>query len=82
MIAEKNDRIESLKKKIKSFIKKNVDPKILYHKKRRLNKLENELSYLKEDHKNDKTWLCFGSKKLFRAQFDLEANGMQPKKSG
>jgi hypothetical protein len=30
---------------------------------------------MQTDHKAGKVRLCFGSKKLFNAQFDLQANG-------
>lgn len=74
LIVEKKDRIASLKKKIKHLIKVKKDKNIIHQKKRRLFKLEQELLQLKQDQENKKIRLCFGSKKLFRAQFDLEAN--------
>ncbi len=49
--------------------------KILHQKKRRLAKLKDQLKKLETAQKNKDISLCFGGKKLFRAQFDLEANG-------
>jgi len=47
----------------------------LHQKKRRLHILQAKLDATQADHKAGKVRLCFGSKKLFRAQFDLQANG-------
>lgn len=47
----------------------------LHQKKRRLSMLQARLSALQSDQVSGKTRLCFGSKKLFHAQFELEANG-------
>jgi hypothetical protein len=47
----------------------------LHQKKRRLHILQTKLDVLQADHKAGKVRLCFGSKRLFNAQFDLEANG-------
>ena len=47
----------------------------LHQKKRRLSMLQARLSALQSDQASGKTRLCFGSKKLFHAQFELEANG-------
>ena len=46
----------------------------LHHKKRRLCIIEQKQVVMKQDHDAGIVRLCFGSKKLFRAQFDLEAN--------
>ena len=46
----------------------------LHHKKRRLNKLRQRQAAREADAANNTIRLCFGSKKLFRAQFDLAAN--------
>jgi IS605 OrfB family transposase len=73
-IAEAKERISSLTTKIKKLIKTKASPQIIHQKKRRLNKLKQNLQQLQEDHKNDKIRCCFGSRKLFRAQFDLEKN--------
>jgi IS605 OrfB family transposase len=47
----------------------------LHHKKRRLHILQTKLGTMLADHKDARVRLCFGSKKLFHAQFDLKANG-------
>lgn len=52
----------------------------LHRHKRRLAILECKLSDAKEQGKNAS--LCFGSSKLFRAQFDLEANGYETSNYG
>jgi IS605 OrfB family transposase len=75
IIAEQKDRIESLKKKITSLSKKQGKEEIVHQKKRRLHAMQESLKHLEADRKNGKVRICFGSKKLFRAQFDLEANG-------
>jgi len=75
LILEKKDRIASLEKKIQRLIKSKAHKMILHQKKRRLHQLKQAFEALKQDHKQDVIRLCFGSKKLFRAQFDLEANG-------
>ena len=70
-IATKKQQIAA----IEETIAKLKNKKTLHHKKRRLAKLKNGLAKLEIAHKEKKISLCFGSKKLFGAQFDLEANG-------
>ena len=77
LIANLNDRIVSLKQKILKLGSKKKTKNTLHHKKRRLATLECRLEQLKEDYKQGKVHLCFGSKKLFNAQFFLEKNGYQ-----
>lgn len=74
-ITEAKERIASLTTKIKKLIKIKAAPQIIHQKKRRLKHLEERLKQLKEDHEKGTIRCCFGSKKLFRAQFDLEKNG-------
>ena len=74
LIIEIKERIFSLTKKIKKLTKSQAKPQLIHQKKRRLNILENKLQKLKKDHAKGTIRCCFGSKKLFRAQFDLEAN--------
>lgn len=52
-----------------------TDPAKRHQKKRRLVTLKARLRSLQDDRRAGKIRLCFGSRKLFRAQFDLEANG-------
>lgn len=47
----------------------------LHQKKRRLCMLQARLLNMQADQSSGKVRLCFGSKKLFHAQFELEANG-------
>ncbi len=74
-ITEAKERISSLEVKLKKLIKRKGDTEIIHQKKRRLNNLRHKLEQLKEDHKQGIVRCCFGSKKLFRAQFNLEKNG-------
>ena len=75
LIAEKQERITSLTKKLKTLTKKKASPQLIHQKKRRLKTLEHQLHQLREDHKKGTVRCCFGTKKRFRAQFDLKANG-------
>ena len=74
LIAELESRI---KKAIKVVAKLSVKPSAaakLHQKKRRLHILQTKFNAMQADHKNAEVRLCFGSKRLFNAQFDLEAN--------
>jgi IS605 OrfB family transposase len=77
IIVEQKDRIRSLDKKISHLSKKEGKEKIVHQKKRRLHTMQDNLKNLEADRKEGIVRLCFGSRKLFRAQFDLEANGYQ-----
>jgi IS605 OrfB family transposase len=70
-ISEIEEKIKALQAKVKRI----RNPFTAHQKKRRLHHLENKLDNLKTDRDQDKVRLCFGSKKLFRAQFALEENG-------
>jgi len=81
-INENQERIDTTKKTIEKLYKKEVEPnkraKHLYkihQKKRRLARLEKRLELMKQDKASGRVRICFGSKKLFQAQFDLKANG-------
>jgi len=69
-----SQRIETKKQQIAS-LEKTIDrlknKQKRHQKKRRLVRLKDQIKKL---GKNKKIALCFGTKKLFRAQFDLEAN--------
>lgn len=73
-IVEAKQRIDVLEKKIEQLMKKKDESRSIHQKKRRLFCLKCRLEKQIADHKEGKVRLCFGSKKLFRAQFDLEAN--------
>ena len=71
-------RIETKKLQIASLeaaLARLKNKKTLHQKKRRLAKLKYQLQNLETLQKNKKIALCFGTKKLFRTQFDREANG-------
>jgi len=77
----KPDLIEALKIKIQKaekVIEKLASKPFKQHqKKRRLAILKNKLSVLEHDLSTGRVRICFGSKKLFRQQFNLEKNGFQ-----
>lgn len=64
----------SLEKGLKILEKKSSKKHILHQKKRRLQVLRQRLASIQEDYKQKRVRLCFGSKKLFNAQFHLEKN--------
>jgi len=74
----RSGRINELEHKIEratSVLKKITNPFKIHQKKRRLATLEARLSRLTIDHVSGVVRLCFGSRKLFRAQYSLEENG-------
>ncbi len=73
-IASTKARISALESKIKKLIKKKANPRILHEKKRRYATLKARLQSKEKDAELGKIRLCFGSRKLFRKQFDLKAN--------
>jgi IS605 OrfB family transposase len=68
-------RIEALDEQIHRLEKKTSKNFVLHQKKRRKGHLLNRLSFLEKDLKEKRISLCFGGKKLFRAQFYLKQNG-------
>ena len=73
-----SSRIETKKNQIISLeatIARLKNKKTLHQKKRRQAKLKYQLEKLKTPQKDKKVALCFGTKKLFRVQFNLEENG-------
>ena len=68
----------SQKKKFESNQRQKHDYKI-HQKKRRLARLEKRLEQLESDKATGRVRICFGSRKLFNAQFDLKANGYYTK---
>ncbi|MBK6999749.1 MAG: hypothetical protein IPH35_07225 [Rhodoferax sp.] len=75
LIAEAEKRIRKAEKVVVKLETKAPGSNKLHQKKRRLATLQNRLVALKADEKAGTVRLCFGGKKLFHAQFDLEANG-------
>lgn len=80
-----NDKIKQLKKTIKKLIKKSQKKglllqkkksllNVIHQKKRKLTGLEHKLEKRLSNEKEGKVSLCFGSKKLFNKQFNLEEN--------
>ncbi len=72
-ISDLKEQITALETKISKVQKKPLLSLLAHQKKRRLHKLQQRLEQLVKDQEQDKISLCFGSKKLFHAQFDLEA---------
>ena len=72
-IKDLQERICSLEYKLSEKLKPGTNK---YHqKKRRLSVLRGRLAALEQDRKDGELRMCFGSHKLFGAQFNLEANG-------
>ncbi len=70
-IAELENKIKVLEIKVKKI----RNPATAHQKKRHLTCLKDKLESLKADRDQNIIRLCFGSKKLFHAQFALEENG-------
>lgn len=89
MSAELKGKISSIKERRTGLIKeaeqriargkkvlmKITGPAKRHNKKRRIETLQARLAIMKADHADGKVRLCFGSKKLFNAQFHLQDNG-------
>lgn len=72
-ITDLKERISSLEYKLAEKLKPGTSK---YHqKKRRLGVLRDRLAELEQDEKSGRVRMCFGGRKLFRAQFNLEENG-------
>lgn len=65
---EKIKKLERLKNKTKNVLLS------LYNAKQSLNNLTQKIQILKQDKQDKKARICFGSKKLFKKQFNLEKN--------
>ncbi len=77
-ILGKQAKVKSLEKLLKKLSKLEQTKKIkltIHQKNIRLNRIKRELATLLKDQQDDRTRLCFGSKKLFRKQFNLKENG-------
>ena len=70
-IQDLQQSIDRLEVNIKTLSSKKIHRFKIFQKRKRLNRLNQKLMKLKEDLKNGKVRLCFGGKKLFNAQFDL-----------
>jgi IS605 OrfB family transposase len=75
LMVEAEARIKRAVKVIAKLEKCDPGSGKLHQKKRRVQTLRDRLDALKAVHQSDIVRLCFGSRKLYRAQFDLDANG-------
>src|SRR5207249_3567558 len=75
LIVEIATKIKKAVKVIAKLTTKATRHDKLHQKKRRLGMLKARLSNMQADQASDQVRLCFGSKKLFHAQFELKANG-------
>ena len=75
LIIEAQTKIKKAVKVIAKLTAKAEQRGKLHQKKRRLCMLQARLSAMQADQASGNVRLCFGSKTLFRAQFNLEANG-------
>lgn len=76
-IADTEIRIRKAEKLVARLEKSDPGSEKLHQKKRRLVRLFERLKAMKDDQTAGTVRICFGSRKLFRAQFALEANGYQ-----
>src|ERR1700722_7791709 len=74
-IAETKIKIASVEKTIQKLAKNCSKSNKLHQKKRYLWNLNKKLDHLEHDKQTGKISLCFGTRKLFCAQFNLEKNG-------
>src|SRR5215469_1659650 len=70
-------KIRKAKKTIAELVKSSPGTNQRHQKRRRLARLEQGLRKLSADRKAGRVRICFGSKKLFHAQFHLKENGYQ-----
>ena len=75
-IADHKDRVTKLQKRLKS---KRPCKRHLLHQKKQRN--EAKLAKLQKDQSTGKVRMCFGSRKLFRGQYNLEESGFQSHKA-
>lgn len=74
-IKDLSSTICDLEKKITQLQRKKRNAYLVHQKKRRLQNFKFRLQKLIDDKQSNRVPLCFGSKKLFRAQFNLAVNG-------
>lgn len=75
LIAEAKSRIKKAESVITKLADRAPGSNKLHQKKRRLATLKARCAAMESDQAADAVRLCFGSKRLFHAQFDLAANG-------
>lgn len=72
-ISDFEERIATLEYQLSEKLKPGTNK---YHQKKRKSAiLRNRLAVLEQDQKSGKLRMCFGGRKLFQAQFNLEQNG-------
>ena len=69
------DEAESRIARAKKVIAKIKSSFVIHQKKRRLHILETRLSRIEQQIESGNPSICFGSRRLFRAQFELKKNG-------
>jgi IS605 OrfB family transposase len=74
LIAELESRIKTATKVVAKLALRPSQAGKLHQKRRRLAILQSKLDSMKSDHENGIVRIAFGSKKLFNAQFSLQAN--------
>ena len=75
LLEQAQTRIRKARRLVKQLSERSPGSNKLHQKKRRLAILEARLARLQRDEEAKTVRLCFGSKRLFRAQFNLQANG-------
>ena len=75
LISEAETRIKKAVKVIAKLVIKAPASNKLHQKKRRLTMMRARLQAMQADEESGQVRLCFGSKKLFHAQYALESNG-------
>lgn len=68
-------KIEHIENQIQRLEKKSSKRLALHQKKRRKENFIKRLEKVEKDYKQNRVHICFGGRKLFRAQFYLEKNG-------
>ncbi|NJD37449.1 MAG: IS200/IS605 family element transposase accessory protein TnpB [Geobacter sp.] len=69
------DEVESRIARAKKVISKSKSPLVVHQKKRRLHILRTRLGQIEQQIESGDPSICFGSRRLFRAQFNLRENG-------
>src|SRR5581483_1087003 len=77
IFAELKEQISVLEAKVQQLEKTSSKSQKTHQKKRRLFHLKSKLKRLEDDRTAGKVKLCFGSRKLFNAQYHLESNGFK-----
>ena len=76
LIEEAKTRIAKVRRLVQKLSQTAPGSDKLHRKRRRLALLEQRLTVLQRDEAQGRVRLCFGSRKLFNAQHDLQANGL------